>query len=197
MPETQSFWGYPWWAYVLAATSLLMAGIVHEMRMEARRERLRAQYEPIGRGGWKSRLSTESLDVGFGGIEWGTNMANCRDMVLANDFRDGHRGYVRKGDGATFGRSKLLMPLVYVFYQSRFSGVMGFTDGRENWLELRSALVERYGERNNPNESDYEWVWETEHVLMTLKYDTRTTRGSLNVFHRPIARQIIGEQATD
>jgi hypothetical protein len=146
-----------------------------------------------------SKPSVDVLNTGFGGIKWGTNIAHCPDMALVKDAGNwkGHRIYVRKGDSPAFGNANLIMPICYVFYDSRFSGMMGFAHGRENWTEFRNALFARYGEGRSQSKSSDEWIWETEQVLMTLKYDARTTRTRLHIMYRPLAREIMAEQSPD
>ena len=136
-----------------------------------------------------SSCSKESGDKGpptnFKGLRWGTNIAELQDMVFL-EAHDHLKAYKRQNDALKI-ESIEIDSLVYLFYEDNFSGLMAEYGGANTHEKLKNVFYDKYGEpmKSKEQKDVIKWVWPSE-VMVLIKYDAQTERGSISYAYIPL-----------
>lgn len=97
---------------------------------------------------------------GFRDLVWGTNINTVADLIF--QYTDPSYGgidiYSRIGDELKIGTSKLDF-IVYGFWQGKLYSVTIQTSGYMNFIGLKDACIEKFGNPYKPNIYIEEYVW--------------------------------------
>ena len=97
---------------------------------------------------------------GFRGIAWGTRREDIKGLVHVDaDEKQGNTYFKRQDDNLAIGKASL-NSIFYIFYKGRFSSVAILASGNANFEALKQALIEYYGDFQQPNRfiKDYRWA---------------------------------------
>ena len=86
-----------------------------------------------------------SEPVGFRGIEWGTDISTLSGMVSEFSYYEGGQTYTRKNDDLTIGGAKI-KKIEYDFWQGKFIEVRVDAEDYTNFVDLKEATFEKFGE---------------------------------------------------
>ena len=112
---------------------------------------------------------------GFRGIKWGAALKDLKDMVPApaDPAMKNVERYTRKADRMKMGEATILS-VHYLFWRGRFMGAVVTATGNRNWLGLREAVFDRFGEGDQPNPYKEYYTWEGYRSSMVLQYNRVT-----------------------
>ena len=88
------------------------------------------------------------------------------------------------------GKAKL-EKIIYSFYKDKLESVIIETKGKDNFENLKSATIEKFGEGKNKSEN--EWIWEGEITTIYLKYQPSDEKGILKMESEEIKKKIESE----
>jgi hypothetical protein len=129
---------------------------------------------------------------GFGGIAWGTNVSTLSGMVYDSQYTwaaGTTSFYRRKGDTLRFGEAQLLS-LRYGFFEGNFSDVLTETRGRKNWVALKRACFEKYGQAFKENYYIENYRWSGKITSIVLEYKESEDLSTLLMKSEVIYEQI-------
>lgn len=114
---------------------------------------------------------------GFRGIKWGTNISDCKDMLVEQSYVV-DTIYTRQGDKNQIGEAQL-KKIEYGFWRGKLLDVTIITEGERNWINLKDACFKKFGEglRATGNIERYCWFGDT--TSMKLEYDAASKQGKL------------------
>jgi hypothetical protein len=133
-----------------------------------------------------------SEPVGFRNIRWGTDLSALSGMEYL-ETNPNHAGglqvYTKKGDDLRIGEAKLTT-IKYGFQRGKFYGVTMYAQGYVNWLGLKNAVFEKFGEGEEQldkiNET-YSWTGKT--VEMLMEYNETEKEARLGIFSAEMDKQ--------
>jgi hypothetical protein len=129
---------------------------------------------------------------GFGGIAWGTDVSSLNGMVFDSKYSwaAGTTSFYRKKDDSLrFGEAQLLSAR-YGFFEGKLSDVLIETRGRKNWLALKAACFEKYGQGFKENYYIENYRWSGEITSIILEYKEQEDLGTLLMKSEVIYEQI-------
>lgn len=126
---------------------------------------------------------------GFRGIKWGTDIKTLSDMeyIEIQPMYGGIKVYKRKNDILKIGDAEL-EEIKYCFWRDKFFKVFILTIGYFNFLNLKSAVFEKFGEFEEENDEEYFWFGETAWVSLT--YSKKDELGMLSMSSEKIFREM-------
>jgi len=140
---------------------------------------------------------------GFGGVLWGTDLSTLSGMVYDSQFTWAAGTtffFKRKEDTLNMGGATLTS-LRYGFWEGKLSDVLVETRGRKNWVALKRACFEKYGQgfKENYYIENYRWSGKITSIVLEYKEseDLSTLLMKSEVIYEQIKsklRQKVGEQ---
>ncbi len=123
----------------------------------------------------------ENEPNGFRGIEWKTDFATVEKemtFLTIDDSYGGIKKYNRVGDELKIGGAKILPP-IYSFWKNKFCSAWIYVEGKSNWLELKDAVFEKFGEGSKPNQYIEKYFWHGTKTSMMFQYNEIPQKGLL------------------
>ncbi len=120
---------------------------------------------------------------GFRGLEWATDFSAVeREMVFTAEDSSygGMQQYTRNKDHLTIGRAKLDR-IIYAFWRGKLASVEIFIKGSVNWVDLKRATFEKFGEGFQSNKDIEDYFWSGNISSMLLEYNKISNIGSLYI----------------
>jgi hypothetical protein len=139
-----------------------------------------------------SSLSFQNEPDGFRGIAWGTDISTLSGMVYDSQhtWAAGTTSFFRKkGNDLSMGKTKLAS-IRYGFFEGKMSDVLIEARGRKNWLALKAACFEKYGQGFKENFYQENYRWSGKITSMILEYKEKEDRGTLLMKSEAIYDQI-------
>jgi len=96
-----------------------------------------------------------NLDKGFNGLKWGLPFSETTGLKLLKD-NGSDVAYVREHDYKKFGEATFAR-IAYMFYEDHFEGVIGQTEGANQWIALRKTLTDIFGDPVIDDQGVYNW----------------------------------------
>jgi len=118
---------------------------------------------------------------GFGGIIWGTDISMLAGMTYDSKYSwaaGTTTFYTRKGDLLTLGEAKPVC-IRYGFFNGKLSDVLIETRGRNNWLALKKACFEKFGQGFKGNYYLEHYRWSGKISSIVLEYKEKEDLGTL------------------
>lgn len=120
---------------------------------------------------------------GFRGLKWGDPVRE--GMTLLGKTEGEAKGYILPDDELHLGNANFYS-ILYVFYgqPERFMMVYLFFNGKENYDLLMTICQDKFGEETE--RGFYEYSWQSQKAMVTLKYDWIEEKGSLYLASFPL-----------
>ena len=140
--------------------------------------------------------------LGFRGINWGTDISTLKDMEYFATDPDCEevKAYIRKGDDLRLGEANLT-GIGYHFWKEKFYCVTIGMKGHINWIGLKRALFEEFGEDFIKTPFREEYVFWGKIIEIKLQYDETSEKGDLYMYSADLltqlARRLKREQRQD
>jgi len=118
---------------------------------------------------------------GFRELPWGTKpQSDMEETTYVFFFPGQGKAYIRKNEYLHLGGAKL-EKIVYCFWKDKLYSVLVVTEeGSENWLLLKEAVFEKFGEG---------YDWEGSETEMHLDYIEELRKGRLEMDSKEIKKQ--------
>lgn len=123
---------------------------------------------------------------GFRGIKWTTSIGEISNLKILNQ-ESNYKECTKTDDNMQIGKAKL-EKITYRFYKDQFESVIVETKGKDNFENLKSATIERFGEGKKIDEN--EWIWEGKITSIHLKYLTDGEKGILKMVSEEMKKKI-------
>lgn len=123
----------------------------------------------------------------FRNIKWGKNISELKDMKIVQNAGD-NKFYKRKSEKLKIGTAKI-NDLVYAFYKGHFAGVLIRFSESSNFMDIKEAFIQLYGEGVKSNRFLDNYWWFGSDVDINLEYSKVSNEGSLAYFYKPIQDQ--------
>ncbi|MFN4228010.1 MAG: CsgG/HfaB family protein [Candidatus Ratteibacteria bacterium] len=123
---------------------------------------------------------------GFRGIKWTTNSSQVPNLKLIKE-EGNFKEYLKTDENMQIGKAKL-EKIIYRFYKDQFESVLVETKGKENFENLKTVTLERFGEGKKIEENEY--LWEGQVTTIYLKYQQSEEKGILKMFSEEMKKKI-------
>ncbi|MCM8784734.1 MAG: CsgG/HfaB family protein [Candidatus Omnitrophica bacterium] len=123
---------------------------------------------------------------GFRGIKWTTYNTQVPNLKLIKEDANS-KEYIKTDDNMYIGKAKL-EKITYRFYKDQFESVLIETKGKENFENLKTITLERFGEGKKIGEN--EWIWEGQITTIYLKYQQGEEKGILKMVSEEMKKKI-------
>jgi curli biogenesis system outer membrane secretion channel CsgG len=137
-------------------------------------------------GSKESQKTYKNQPDGFRNIKWGTNTGEIKNLKVIKE-EGNQKECVKTDDVLQIGKAKL-EKIIYSFYKDQLESVIIETKGKDNFENLKSATIEKFGEGKNKSEN--EWIWEGEITTIYLKYQPSDEKGILKMESEEIKKKI-------
>lgn len=121
---------------------------------------------------------------GFRGIKWGTNKSKVDGLSCDDEDKQLFYTCTRKEE-KKIGDIKV-KAILYGFYKGQFAGAIISFKGFSNFVSLKGALTEKYGQGKRPNQFLEEYTWRFENVNIQMNYSEVKSGGSIFYHYVPI-----------
>jgi len=126
---------------------------------------------------------------GFRGIKWGANKADVSSLRLS--IEKGSMSLYRRPEEKLQIGAASLDSILYLFYKQQLAGVTIAFTGFTNYVNLRKALAETYGEGHQENRYIDHWRWGNfgdDAATMSLDYNDISREGRLHIYSNEMTR---------
>jgi len=123
---------------------------------------------------------------GFRGIKWLTSVGEINNLKTIKQ-EGNYKECIKTDDNMQIGKAKL-EKIAYSFYKDQLESVTVETKGKDNFENLKSATIERFGEGKNKGEN--EWIWEGKITTIILKYKPEEEKGILKMSSEEMKKKI-------
>ncbi len=117
---------------------------------------------------------------GFRDVQWGQDISTIKDLTFAytDPSYGGVNAYTRNKDELKIGDAEL-SSITYHFWQDKCCGVTIYVKNHDNWLKLKEATFERFGEGYQEVKFIENYAWFGKKTAMLLKYNKVSESGTL------------------
>ena len=119
-------------------------------------------------------------EEGLGDLKWGDKAANVKGLKIryADSGLKDVVEYIRPHDALILGEATLTS-VVYAFWRNQLYTITVWTRGHANYLALRKAAFEHFGDGIQVDRSGKEYLWSNDHSDVMLEYAEADQYGML------------------
>jgi len=121
---------------------------------------------------------------GFRGLKWGDPPTENMKYFTTIGMKE---SYTIPNDKMSIGNAEF-WAIAYAFYDGRFSDVVLYFNGEENYDLLETICKGKFGE-DEVDEGFYEFTWNGSISFIRLKYDMVEEEGSLGIASTQITKE--------